>query len=241
MRKGQTGIALVILGVVAIIAVIGLVLLFTRASKTQGALLTDFSVGNSYGAGQNQGGYGVGSTIPVPEYYRIQNYQQPLYTDKPTADYTKAGLVTQGSRTPAFIATAGEGYPSLDEARACVTDLHVGAHILAPADTFNFYQVPEETGSPEVVGFYPGDSSAQGRITAGNPLGNAGGLTLAYANSFGAEGQVANSEDLVGERIVLAIKANGGKLGYHDWGIITVNGKERGLCYISSRQFPFPQ
>ncbi len=34
MKKGQTGLALVILGVITIIAIIGLVLLFTKASTT---------------------------------------------------------------------------------------------------------------------------------------------------------------------------------------------------------------
>lgn len=46
MRKGQTGLGLVILGVVTIIAVIGLVLLFTRASTTGQAYLN--YVGMSY-------------------------------------------------------------------------------------------------------------------------------------------------------------------------------------------------
>ncbi len=245
MKRGQQGIGLVILGVVAIIAVIGLVLLFTRASKPQGALLSDLSVGNSYGAGQSQGGYGIGTTYPVPEYMRTSGYQAPLYAQKSYPAYTQypGGVESQGSRTPGYvIAPMGDGgYASLDESSACTTDVHLGAHILAPGDSFNRYQVPEEMGTPGVVGLYPGDSSAQSRISGGNPLGNTGGWTYFFANSFGAEGQIPNSEDLVRERIVLSIKANNGMLGNHPWGIGTVNGKEVGICWVGANEFPFPQ
>lgn len=238
-KRGQVGIGLVLLGIVAIIAVIGLVLLFTRAS-TEGA-----SIGNIYGGGQNPEGYGIGTQSPVPAYSggtyadRYAPEQQAPYAGQ--AYYTTSS--TQGTRTPALVvAPIGRGgYASLDEASACVTDLHVGAHFLAPGDLFNRYQVPEETSSPEARGFFHGDSSAQNRITAGNPWGNIGGLTYFFANSVGAEGQVPNSEDLIRERIVLAIRANNGKLGYHDWGILQINGKEVATCYIGARPFPFDQ
>jgi hypothetical protein len=47
-KKGSAGLALVILGVVTIIAIIGLVLLFTRASTTGQLSLSDASYGKAY-------------------------------------------------------------------------------------------------------------------------------------------------------------------------------------------------
>lgn len=244
MKRGQTGIGLVILGVVAIIAVIGLVLLFTRASKTQGAALLDLSVGNIYGGGTVPG-EGIGVTVPTPEYMRSRGYQYPVYPGKAYPAYTQypGGVRSYGTRIPGVIvAGMGRGgFASLDEKSACTTDLHLGAGILAPGDTFNWYQVPEEGGDPEVKGFFPGDSSAQSRITVGNPRGNTGGNSYGYVNSLGAEGQGFDSEDLVRDRIVRSIKAHNGRLGNHAWGIANVKGKEVGICYAGSREFPFPQ
>jgi len=51
MKKGNVGLGLVILGVVTIIAIIGLVLLFTRASKTTGegfVSMPDYAYGKAY-------------------------------------------------------------------------------------------------------------------------------------------------------------------------------------------------
>jgi len=229
MKRGQIGIGLVLLGIVAIIAVIGLVLLFTRASA-EGA-----SVGNSYGSGQTPWGYGIGEETQVPPY----SPNRP-YLDKPY--YGKAGYTTQGSRTPAFvIAPLGKGgYASLDEIHACYNDLVF--KLSMGTNLFDSYQVPEETSmSPAARGMFYGDSSAQSRINAGNPWGNIGGMTLVYAGSTGAEQQVSDADEQVREKIVSAIRYNKGKLGAHDWGVVEINGKDVAACYIGSIVFPFDQ
>ena len=72
MKKGQMGLALVILGVVTIIAIIGLVLLFTRASE---------------------GATGEGFVAPLDEYYG-----KPYVGVRGGMSYDKAHLVAIGAR-----------------------------------------------------------------------------------------------------------------------------------------------
>ena len=72
MQKGNVRLGLVILGVVAIIAVVGLVLLFTRASSEGAAVSYGMpnygdslgGVGRSYTWGTERG---LGETYPVPK------------------------------------------------------------------------------------------------------------------------------------------------------------------------------
>jgi len=247
MKRGQTGIALVILGVIAIIAVIGLVLLFTRASNTQGAVLTDLSIGNSY-----QGDYqGIAPTFPTAQYeryggggYQIRVPQKayPAYTQYPTAV-----INTKGTRTPGFIISARftegqrSGFATIADYTGCEWSLITGAKMGVPHDTFNCYQVPNKgVTRGEAVGFYPPDSSAEPRPIKGE-LGNQGGDVYCYANSFGAEAQKPNSEDLVRLNVLNAVKSGAANYGNYEWTTTMVNGKEVGVCWVSAKTFPFPQ
>src|SRR5574341_607996 len=141
MKRGQTGIALVILGVIAIIAVIGLVLLFTRASKTEGALLTDLSIGNVYGGGTVPG-EGIAPTFPTSQYeryggggYQIRTPEKayPAYPRYPTAV-----IDTKGTRTPGFIISARfvegqrSGFATIADYTGCEWALITGAKMGVP-------------------------------------------------------------------------------------------------------------
>jgi hypothetical protein len=249
MKRGQTGIALVILGVIAIIAVIGLVLLFTRASKeAQGALLYDLSIGNSYGS---QGGeQGISTTYDTAQYQRYGGggYQlrTPVKEVPGYINYPTSVIDTKGTRTPAYIISgrfsegSRSGFATIADAYGCEWSLITGAKIGVPHDTFNCYQVPNK-GVPQgpAVGYYPPDSSAEPRPIK-DDLGNLGGDVYCYANSFGAEGQIPNSEDLVRENVLNAVRNNVPNEKY-EWTTTTVNGKEVPVCWISAKTFPFPQ
>jgi hypothetical protein len=248
MKRGQTGIALVILGVIAIIAVIGLVLLFTRASKeAQGAVLTDLGIGNPYGS---QGGeYGISPIFPTAQYERYGGggYQvrQPLKEVPGYINYPTAVIDTKGSRTPAYIISARfsegqrSGFASIVDSYGCEWSLITGAKMGVPHDGFNCYQVPNKGVRQEAIGYFPPDSSAEPRPIKGD-IGNQGGDVYCYANSYGAEAQKPDSEDLVRENILNAVR-NGVTNERYEWTITTVNGVEVPVCWISAKTFPFPQ
>src|SRR3990172_1693712 len=238
MKKGQTGIALVILGVVAIIAVIGLVLLFTRASKpAQGALLTDLSVGNIYGGGPQYGAEGIANTYQTQTWSPgVPQIAYPAYVGYP------GGVSTRGSRTPAFIVSgkyAYGGFASLEDLYGCERDLTVGSKIGVPHDQFNCYAVPNKAGS-QATGFYPPDSAAQSRPDQGY-LGKLGGDMYCYANSLGAEQQVPNAEDKVRENILITVVQNPTGVEKFGWTTVLINGKDVPVCWVSAKTFPFNQ
>ncbi len=238
MKKGQTGIALVILGVVAIIAVIGLVLLFTRASKpAQGAALLDLSVGNAYGSGPNYGAEGIANTYPTQAYQPgVPQVAYPAYVQYP------GGVSTRGSRTPSFIVSgkfAQGGFASLEDVYGCERDLTLGPKIGVPHDQFNCYAVPNKAGS-NAVGFFPPDSSAQARPNQ-DYTGKLGGDMYCYANSLGAEQQKPNSEDLIRENIIITIIDNHTGVEKFDWTTVMINGKEVPVCWVSAKTFAFNQ
>jgi len=248
MKRGQTGIALVILGVIAIIAVIGLVLLFTRASNTQGALLTDLSIGNPYGS---QGGQqGISPLYPTEQYQRFggggYSIRDPTKEVPGYVGYPTSVIDTKGTRTPAFIVSGRfedgrrSGFAAIPDVYGCEWSLISGAKMGVPHDAFNCYQVPNK-GTPQggAVGFFPPDSSAEPRPIKGD-LGNQGGDVYCYANSYGAEQQKPNSEDLVRENVLNAVR-NSVTNERYEWTITTVNGKEVPVCWISAKTFPFPQ
>ena len=251
MKKGQIGIALVLLGVVAIIAVIGLVLLFTRASKeAQGAMLTDLSIGNMYGS---QGGaQGISTLYPTAEYYRIQGggivkapaQEVPGYSN----NYPTAVVDTKGSRTPAYVISGKfengvrSGFATIADAYGCEWSLMSGAKIGVPHDAFNCYQVPNK-GPPNgrtAVGYFPPDSSAEAR-PGKSDLGNVGGDVYCYANSFGAEGQIPDSEDRVRQNILNSVNYGSANYTNVEWTTTFINGLEVPVCWISAKTFPFPQ
>ncbi|MEM3154325.1 MAG: hypothetical protein QW165_02025 [Candidatus Woesearchaeota archaeon] len=250
MKRGQIGIALVILGVIAIIAVIGLVLLFTRASKeAQGALLYDLSIGNPYGS---QGGaQGIAPTFPTEQYQRFGGggYQirTPVKEVPGYITYPTAVIDTKGTRTPAYIISArfeeGErsGFATIADSYGCEWSLITGAKMGVPHDAFNCYQVPNK-GVPQgpAVGYYPPDSSAEPRPIKSD-LGNQGGDVYCYANSYGAEAQIPDSEDRVRLNVLNAVKSGKANYGNYEWTTTIVNGKEVPVCWISAKTFPFPQ
>lgn len=252
MKRGQTGIALVILGVIAIIAVIGLVLLFTRASKeAQGAALLDLSIGNTYGGGQNPGEMGIFPTYPTAEYYRSEGggytVRSPVQQVPGYGPAYPTGVIdTKGSRTPAFIVSGkydGQrtGYASLSDVYGCERDLNM-AGVPVPHDLFNCYQVPNKGPTTnEASGFFPPDSSAENRPNKGD-LGNQGGDMACYANSVGAEQTSPyNSEDLIRENIITKLVYNNAGVEKYEWKVTNVNGVTVPVCWISAKTFPFPQ
>lgn len=240
-RNAQAGIGLVILGVVAIIAVIGLVLLFTRASA-EGA-----AIGDVYGGGAAPGNEkGIGTPLPTPQYYQTQGGGVPAHPEVAYPAYAQypTAVSTKGSRTPAFIVSSRlsdgtrAGYATLEQAYACEWDL-IDAGIPVPHNQFNLYQVPSKAGGG-AVGGYPPSSASEPRPPRGY-TGTTGGDVYAYASSVGAEGQVPNSEDLIRENILAHLVDGQRGAADHDWGTITVNGKRVPVCWISRETFPFPQ
>ena len=246
MKRGQVGIGLVILGVIAIIAVIGLVLLFTRASKTaQGAMLTDLSIGNAYGGG-NVPGLGIGETYPSPKFIREQggaypaqpSIAYPAYSQYPTAKSTS------GSRIPVFVITgtgSEGGFASIENLNACTNDL-TNAGIRVPKDIYQAYTVPNKGANPIATGFYPPDSSAEARPTR-DYTGKTGGDVYVYMNSVGAEQtmQGATSEDLNRDLILTKLVKGDVSVARHDWGAVQINGVIVPVCWIAKETFPFRQ
>jgi len=240
MKRGQQSIGLVILGVVAIIAVIGLVLLFTRASQNSGALLTDLSIGNTYSTVNPDGSSGIANTFVTETNVMTPQREYPA-----PAGYYPNAVATRGTRTPAFIVSgqfATGGFASIEDLYACETDLQLGPFVGVPHDQFNCYAVPNKgsTGA-EVEGFYPRASSAYSRPPQDDGMiGKIGGDMYCYANSLGAEQQKPNSEDLIREN-VLGLVDSPPKAVVNNWGETRVNGKRVAVCWVSERNFPFPQ
>ena len=106
MKRGQVGLGLVIFAIIAIIAVIGLVLLFSRASA-EGA-----AIGNTYGGGTPggapYGGKAVASYWPqskgISQTYPSPSYAPPM-PGQPEKQYPAhlTNVYTKGTRTPIFV------------------------------------------------------------------------------------------------------------------------------------------
>jgi hypothetical protein len=247
MKRGQVGIGLVILGVIAIIAVIGLVLLFTRASKTaQGALLTDLSIGNAYGSG-NVPGIGIGETYPSPKFIRQQGGAYPAQPAIAYPAYVGAAYATKstsGSRIPVFVITgtgSEGGFASIENLNACTNDL-INAGIRVPKDIYQAYTVPNKGANPIATGFYPPDSSAEARPTS-DYIGKTGGDVYVYMNSVGAEQTMlgATSEDLNRDLIMTKLVNGDVSVARHTWGAVNINGVLVPVCWIAKETFPFRQ
>jgi len=240
MKRGQIGIGLVILGVVAIIAVIGLVLLFTRASEPEGALLTDLSIGSTYGT-ETVPGLGISEVYPTPEYIRWRGGGgTPMQPEVayPTSTYyqTYPTINTQGTRTPAFIVSAKyaegsrSGFATLEDMYGCENDLML-AGIGVPHDLYNAYAVPNKAGTSQATGMYPPSSSAEPRPTK-DYIGKLGGDMYMYMNSVGAEQTMPgkSSEDLNRELILTKLVYGPTSTAKYKWTSVTINGKEVPVC-----------
>lgn len=118
MKKEQLTIPLVFLGIVAIIAVIGLILLVMKPSGT------GLGIGASY-----RGGIAIASEIP-PYMPGGPSQQFPAY---------QGGVSTRGTRTPVMVFFRGE-YGNINEASKCWADLWPLLPI--PKEVFSCYVVP---------------------------------------------------------------------------------------------------
>lgn len=241
MKKGQVGLGLVIFAIVAITAVIGLVLLFTRASA-EGA-----AIGNTYGGGQKtinqpygaKAGASYSSTddLGIAYTYPHVKYTPPAYGGPETQyPYSYPQSVTKGMRTPGFVI---KGYTSIEDLYGCSQDLTAGPKIGVPHDQFNCYTVPNKGGS-NAEGFFEPASAAHYRPAEGR-IGKTGGDVYCYANSGGAGEWHDKSEDLIRESIITTLIENDAGLSKYKWSTTTINGKEVPICWVSEKVFPFGQ
>lgn len=254
MKRAQTGLGLVLLGVVAIVAVIGLVLLFTKASTPQGALLTDLSIGNVYGGG-NVPGEGIAETYPTPDFIRLPSGggipAQPSVAYPTSNYYPTAVIKSGGTRIPGFIISGryaeGErsGYAKLEDAYACEWDL-INSGVPVPHNQFNFYQVPNKGISQEAYGRYPPASAAEPRPIK-DYMGNLGGDIYAYVNSVGSEQTHPTPNDVLVRELIITKVVNGDKgILKHKWTTTPWSADDgtvvqMPVCAISAATFPFPQ
>ncbi len=232
MKRGQQGIGLVILGVVAIIAVIGLVLLFTRASA-EGAASTELSIGNIYGGG-NVPGEGIVTPPDTVQYQPGYVPMAPQVSYPAPVGYSRA---THGTRTPAYVVL---GYTSLEDLYGCNNDLTLAG--IYANDMFNCFALPSKgSTSGNAEGMYPPASSAYKRPATGD-LGKTGGDIACYRNSVGEEGQVANGEKLTRDLLLRKlVDGSGVSTAKHPWKATMINGERVPVCWVSQKEFPFPQ
>lgn len=233
MKRGQSGIGLVILGVVAIIAVIGLVLLFTRAGS-EGAMTsytdTYFSsyqgVGNPYGPGE----MGIGGQYPVPPVYRQQGgvVQGPM-TQMPA--YGSAATTT--AQPPVVVMFQGD-YGAVDTTTYCYRDLF-STNQAAPQDFYRCYVTDPRGVEDPGVGFFPPSSPAYAKVPAG--LKGRGGRVFCFAPAgYDRDGIVSRLEASLVNRPDRSDR----------WSVITTNdGRKALMCEAgaatASGDFIFPQ
>ncbi|MBW3018847.1 hypothetical protein KY329_01515 [Candidatus Woesearchaeota archaeon] len=161
MRKGQVGLGLVIFAIVAIIAVIGLVLLFTRASESTGAAIGQSY--NQYWDYMNPGEGIVQTHAQQPMTYGAAPIESPALLATVPASFF-------GNRIPAFVMMGGyryEGYKRFpDDAGTCWDDLRNAFIVAHPEDSFSCYALPWQ-GNSQAMGSFPSENAARARPTAG--------------------------------------------------------------------------
>lgn len=228
MKRGQVGLGLVIFAIVAIIAVIGLVLLFSRASA-EGA-----AIGDTYGGGP-YADRGISTTYESPKWI-------PPMPGAPSQQYPAhvTDVYTKGSRVPAFVIRKVEGdrmgYAGIEDMYACNQDLVVGAKFGNVQDYFSCYSVPFKGGS-NAEGFFPPDSSAEPRPW----VGRLGGDMYCYARSTGAEQQIPDSEARIRDTILRTLVDEAHGVSKYTWTETELNGERVPVCWVSKKSFPFPQ
>ena len=154
--KAQAGNNLFLLGAVAIIAIVGLVLLFTN----QLSGITQLGIGDSYGPEP-----GIAPITPIPPY-------QP---GGPTPEFPAGPSETIGTRTPLMIFFRGE-YGNIRDMSKCWNDLVW--KMAAPQDAFSCYSVPTSGPAYEVTGYFWPTSAALPK-----PLYQLGGDIYCYERS----------------------------------------------------------
>jgi len=234
MKRGQSGIGLVILGVVAIIAVIGLVLLFTRAGA-QGAMTSqyaeDFSagyqgIGNSYGPGD----WGIGTKYPVPPVYR----QQGGVVQGPMTQMPAYGSAATTTAQPPVVVMFQADYGAVDTTTYCWRDLF-STNQASPQDFYRCYVTDPRGVEDPAVGFFPPSSPAYAKVPAG--LKGRGGRVFCFAPA-------GYDRDAIADRLEASLVKNTERS--KRWSVITTNdGRKALMCEAgaatSSGDFIFPQ
>lgn len=231
MKRGQVSTGMVILGVVAIIAVIGLVLLFTRAGTSAQA------VGDLYKTGYRTS-EGIAQTFPVSPNPTGQSnvYPQRQY---PAAGYPMTQPSTVGARTPAFIIAGG--YNSVEATYECNGDLMEATLMRNIEEAFNCYTVPVKGVSEAAAGMYPRASSAYARPNEGT-IGKTGGDVYCYATSTGAEAQKPNTEQLIRENILKSLVDRDPTPEANQWIAVNLNNERVPVCPVAyEKDYVFPQ
>jgi hypothetical protein len=148
---------LLLLGAISIIAIVGLVLLFTN----QMAGMTQFGIGDSYGTEP-----GIAPLTKLP----------PRTPFGQAVEFPAGPSTTIGTRTPIMIFFRGE-YGNIADMSKCWADLT--PIMAAPQEAFSCYQVPTSGPAYEVVGSFWPTSSAMPK-----PLYQLGGDMYCYENSL---------------------------------------------------------
>ncbi|MBW2970273.1 hypothetical protein KY309_00780 [Candidatus Woesearchaeota archaeon] len=139
--KGQTKISMVFLGIIAIVALFGLLTMLKGNLTQLGIGVYDQGIAETYKFPP----YRPGS--PMPQY---------------PAEATSR---TIGSQTPILIFFKGE-YGTMYEASMCWADLF--PEIPSPKDMFSCYAVPVAGPMYEVTGWFPPTSAAMPKIYGGD-------------------------------------------------------------------------
>jgi len=258
MKRGQTGLGLVILGVIAIIAVIGLVLLFTKASQPDGAAVAYGGYGTPVagkGATYSWGDRGIAEGYQVPEPYGMgPDVQQPAPGD---AGYR---FSVQSNLHPSFLVLATRAgsvaslenlYGKCTEALEFRGNMNVGSTEYALSNW-------EGTGGR---GNYPGASSGYTRLPTSqeSPTGSRQGGYLSIGRTggdlavwigLGGLGDGTQTQEQLNNGVISKVVGlvNIGKLDtqYTKWSLVPVangNGQIKMIpvCSAGDYKWPFPQ
>lgn len=236
-KRGQTGIGLVILGVIAIIAVIGLVLLFTRASNS-GAMVSGTAdtffqnyqgIGNPYGPGP----VGIGSQYPVPPVMRQQGgWTQPM-TQMPAY-----GSVVRTTAQPPVLVWFQADYGAIDTTTYCWRDLFA-TNQASPQDFYRCYVTDPRGVEDPGHGFFPPSSPAYAKVPGqgvSQGLKGPGGRVFCFAPA-------GYDRDAIADRLEASLVNRPDRSDR--WSVVTTNdGRKALLCDAGASvggDFIFPQ
>jgi len=146
-----TKLAIIFLGIIAVVAVIGLLLLLKGN-------ITQMGIGGGYDQG-------IAQTYKLPPFQPGKAYQFPAGPEE-----------TIGSRTPLMIFFKGT-YATIYESSQCWADLY--PTLPSPQDMFSCYVVPTAGVAEEVTGNFPPSSTALPKAPGGME-GRIGGDVYCY-------------------------------------------------------------
>lgn len=249
MRKGQVGLGLVIFAIVAIIAVIGLVLLFTRASESTGAAIGQPY--NQYWQWMNPGEGIVATHAQEGITHGAAPVESPALIATVPASFF-------GNRIPAFVMMGGymyEGYKRFpDNKGKCWEELADVYVMNDPERGFSCYALPWQ-GNSDAQGGFPSENAARARPTAGTykalpASGPYGGDSACYARTTsGTTGEgvstpmmkgksaMLSSDDLVRQHIVEKL-VDTNKWDYYD--VVMVDGSHIKVPACSTNRDVWP-